>query len=95
MDRAICAASSLHQADQALRRMVSQTMKSAKGTTSKALFLFSENSITTALHRCYISKMQHDTIPVMQNQKIFLLPPPHCSSLYNLKCSILRWVLGQ
>lgn len=30
MDRAICATSFLHQADQAVRRIVSQTMKSAK-----------------------------------------------------------------
>uniref|UniRef100_A0A8D0LAS1 Phosphoseryl-tRNA kinase n=1 Tax=Sphenodon punctatus TaxID=8508 RepID=A0A8D0LAS1_SPHPU len=31
MDQAICAASALHQADQAIRRTVSQTMKNAKG----------------------------------------------------------------
>lgn len=31
-DRAVCSSSALHQADQALRRIVSQTMKEAKGT---------------------------------------------------------------
>ncbi|KAK4820978.1 hypothetical protein QYF61_009444 [Mycteria americana] len=33
-DRAICAASTVHQADQTCRRIISQTMKDAKGTCS-------------------------------------------------------------
>ncbi|KAM4637134.1 L-seryl-tRNA(Sec) kinase [Discoglossus pictus] len=33
-DRAICAASILHQADQSLRRLISETMKTMKGTIS-------------------------------------------------------------
>lgn len=35
-DRAICAASAVHQADQTCRRIISQTMKEAKGTWGTA-----------------------------------------------------------